>query len=289
VAVVHGAAWPLEPSFFDYLPRSYAEAMIEAVTATVADATRVIVPSEYTQRGLVQGCDITVERVHAVPHGVDIEMFHPGRTGGRSRVAGELGTDSPYVLFASIPTIQQKNLGVLKAAMGMLAEQGRPHALVIAGGVAGGESPDELAAVVEEPRGMEGRVVWLGHVDDAHLAALMAECAAFCLPSLFESFGLTSLEAMACGAPVVVSNRGALPEVVGNAALTTEPTAHDLATTLGRVIDDEDLALRLRVAGRARAETMTWEQTADGWLEVLQIAARGRATTTGDLSARDAP
>jgi glycosyltransferase involved in cell wall biosynthesis len=289
VAVVHGAAWPIEPSFFEYLPRTYADAMIAAVTATVANATLVIVPSEYARRGLVQGCDISPGDVYAVPHGVDIETFHPARTGGRGLVAAELGTAVPYVLFASIPTIRQKNLALLKTAMGMLAERARPHVLVIAGGVAGGESADELGAVVEEAPGMEGRVLWLGHVDDTQLAGLMAECAAFCLPSLFESFGLTALEAMACGAPVVVSDRGALPEVVGDAALTVEPTAPALATALERVIDDEGLGSRLRAAGRARAETMTWERTADGWLEVLQIAADGRTWTAGDLTARDAP
>ena len=144
---------------------------------------------------------------------------------------------------------------------------------MIAGGTAGGESDDALAAVDAELEGAPGRVAWLGHVDDEQLAGLMAECDAFCLPSLFESFGLTALEAMACGAPVVVADRGALPEVVGDAAILSEPTPEALADALARVLGDEELSGRLRAAGRARAETMTWQVTAAGWRRVLMRAA----------------
>jgi glycosyltransferase involved in cell wall biosynthesis len=273
VAVVHGAAWPVEDTFFDYVPRAYADSLIRAVTATVAGAQQLIVPSEYTRRGIVQACSVSPDDVYPVPHGVDLAMFHPKRAGGHEVVANALGERRPYVLFASIPTIQQKNLGVLKQAMATLAQRGSPHALVIAGGVAGGESQEELAAVVAEPPGLEDRVLWLGHLGDEQLAGLMAECDVFCLPSLFESFGLTSLEALACGAPTVVSNRGALPEVVGDAALKVDPTPDAIAAALERVLSDHSLASELRAAGRARAEELPWDRTADGWLHVLQVAA----------------
>jgi glycosyltransferase involved in cell wall biosynthesis len=279
VAVIHGAAWSIEDNFFEYVPRAYAEMLIRAVKATVAGAELLIVPSEYARRGVVRGCAVSADDVYPVPHGVDSEVFKPDRTGGRDLVSNKLGEPWPYVLFASIPAIQQKNLAALKQAMSALARRGAPHALVIAGGLAGGESPEELAAISHEPPGMEGRVLWLGHVSDEHLAGLMAECAAFCLPSMFESFGLTALEAMACGAPVVVSNRGALPEVVGDAALQVEPTAEELESALDRVLGDDTLASRLRRAGRARAERMTWDRTADGWLDVLRLAADARAST----------
>ena len=274
VTVVHGAAWTTESSFFDWVPRPYAEAVIAATEATVMSATLAIVPSEYTRSGLIDACAVAPEEVFVVPHGVDSAVFHPARDGGRELVATASGTRRPYVLFASIPSIAQKNLAALKQAMALLATRGREHALVIAGGH-GDETAEERAEVLAEPSGMEGRIVWVGHADDDRLATLMAGCDAFCLPSMFESFGLTALEAMACGAPVVVSNRGALPEVVGDAALTAEPEAEALAVALDRVLGDADLASRLRRAGRARAEEMTWERTADGWLEVLRRAARG--------------
>ena len=96
----------------------------------------------------------------------------------------------------------------------------------------------------------------------------MAGAAAFCLPSLYEGFGLTALEAMACGAPVVVSDRGSLPEVVGDAGIVTAPTAAAIAEALRRVLSEPELAARLSAAGPARAAEFTWARTAAGWLAV---------------------
>jgi glycosyltransferase involved in cell wall biosynthesis/O-antigen/teichoic acid export membrane protein len=273
VAVVHGSAWQLDDGLLETIPRAYAEPLIKSTEETIACADMVIVPSQYTRRGLTEGYGMDPHSVVTVPHGVDADVFHPERGGGRARVAEALGEERPYVLFASIPTIGQKNLAALREAVAGLAARGLPHALVIAGGPAGGETPEALAAVDAELDGAPGRVAWLGHLDDEALAGLMAECDAFCLPSLFESFGLTALEAMACGAPVVVSDRGALPEVVGDAAIVAEPTAAALEEALARVLTDPELATWLRGAGRARAETMTWAATAAGWRRVLATAA----------------
>jgi len=272
VAVVHGSAWMLDPASLDLVPSEFAEAIVESTEATLRSASFVIVPSEYTRRGLTEGHGIPEERVFVVPHGVDAEVFKPTRKGGRAQVAAKLGQERPYVLFASIPSIPQKNLPALKQAVVRLAERGLPHALAIAGGTAGGESQALLDEIAAELPGFPGRVAWLGHVGDRELAGLMAEADAFCLPSLFESFGLTALEAMACGAPVVASNRGALPEVVGNAAILSDPEPEALEAALWRVLTDPALAGGLREAGRARAEGMTWERTAAGWLTALRRA-----------------
>jgi glycosyltransferase involved in cell wall biosynthesis len=273
VAVVHGSAWMLDPAALELMPREFAEPFVASTEATLEAASYVIVPSEFTRRGLTDGHGFPAERVVAVPHGVDPEAFRPSRRGGRALAAAALGHDLPYVLFASIPSIRQKNLPALKQAVAGLGRRGLPHALVIAGGTAGGEPPAVLEEIAADLPGLPGRVAWLGHLGDRELAALMAEADAFCLPSLFESFGLTALEAMACGAPVVASNQGALPEVVGDAALLAEPTPDALEAALLHVLTDAELADRLRARGRARAEAMTWERTADGWLAVLERAA----------------
>jgi len=99
----------------------------------------------------------------------------------------------------------------------------------------------------------------LGYVDQKLLPDLYAGATAFALPTLYEGFGLPVLEAMACGVPVVASNRGALPEVCGNAALLVDPTDADaLAEAVLAAIGDS----ALRDAGLARARSFTWERTA---------------------------
>jgi glycosyltransferase involved in cell wall biosynthesis len=273
VSVIHGSAWMLDADVLQLMPSEFAEPFVAATEAALERSALAIVPSEYTRRGLTEGGAMTEERVVVVPHGVDLAVFNPARAGGRRLVSAALGEDRPYVLFASIPSIRQKNLAALKKAMTRLAARGLPHALVIAGGTAGGEPPELLEEIAADLPGVAGRVAWLGHVDDAQLAGLMAEADAFCLPSLFEAFGLTALEALASGAPVVASNRGALPEVVGEAAVVSEPSPDGLEAALLRVLSDPHLAERLRAAGPERAATMTWGRTADGWLRALELAA----------------
>jgi glycosyltransferase involved in cell wall biosynthesis len=277
VAMLHGAPWPLEEeAVSENVPRAFAEPFIAATEALLEVASLVIVPSEYARRGLERGYGLGPDEVFVVPLGVDARAFSPSAGRGGDLTTAAFGRRLPYVLFVSIPSIRQKNLAALRAAMGDLAARGFPHGLVIAGGTAGGESQEELAAIVEEIPGTTGRVAWLGHVDDAQLASLMAGCSAFCLPSLFDSFPLGVLEAMACGAPIVVSNRGGLPEMVGDAGLVVEPVPATIADALERVLTDPDLAATLGAAARARAEKMSWERTADGWLEVLRRAAAAR-------------
>ncbi len=184
------------------------------------------------------------------------------------------GPDRPYVLFAA--TLHpRKNLHAVRAAMGILVDSGFPHALAIVAG----PPPDRLefseldraadAPLPEAP----GRIARIRRPSQAQLAALMAGADAFCLPSFSEGFGLTVLEAMACGAPVVVSNRGSLPEVVGEAGITVEPTPEGVAEGLRRVLSDDARAGRMRVKGRAWAEMFPWSRTVDGWMSVLELAA----------------
>jgi alpha-1,3-rhamnosyl/mannosyltransferase len=211
---------------------------------------------------------VAPERVTAVAHGVDPRRFRPGLRGGARRVG------APYVLFAAA-VHPRKNLAALRDAMAGLARRGWPHVLVVAGGPAAdrADSSDLEEAAGAELPGAPGRVRRVEALDTRELASLMAGAAAFCLPSHWEGFGLTALEAMACGTPVVVSDRGALPEVVGDAGLVVSPDAADVEEALDRVLGDAALAERLGRAGRARAEGFTWRRTAEGWTAVLRDMA----------------
>jgi glycosyltransferase involved in cell wall biosynthesis len=101
----------------------------------------------------------------------------------------------------------------------------------------------------------------LGPVPDAYLPGLYAGARAFVLPSLYEGFGLTCLEAMACGTPVVAARAGALPETCGDAARYTDPHDHaGIADAIEHAMDDA----RLREEGPRRAASFTWERTARG-------------------------
>ena len=118
------------------------------------------------------------------------------------------------------------------------------------------------------------RAVVVGPVDEATKHAWFDAADVFCLPSLLEGFGLPVLEAMGHGTPVVTSADTATAEVAGDAGLTVDPTDEwAIAGALHAVLDDGKLAARLADAGRIRAASRRWSDTADGLIAVYREVA----------------
>jgi alpha-1,3-rhamnosyl/mannosyltransferase len=125
-----------------------------------------------------------------------------------------------------------------------------------------GSATHELERAIDAANG-HGWVHRAGYVTDEVLAALYSTARAVAFPSLYEGFGLPALEALACGAVLVASSAGALPEVCGDAALLVPPEDVDaLAAALASAVSDEVVRERLRAAGPPQAARFTWERTA---------------------------
>ncbi|MGQ9904124.1 MAG: glycosyltransferase family 4 protein, partial [Anaerolineae bacterium] len=121
--------------------------------------------------------------------------------------------------------------------------------------------------------GLESRVRFVGQIAQDALPAWYNACAVFAYPSLYEGFGMPALEAMACGAPVVVSNVTSLPEVVGDAAILVAPTdARGLADALAGVLRDPGRRQQMRAASLRRAAQFTWQATAARTIETYRQA-----------------
>jgi alpha-1,3-rhamnosyl/mannosyltransferase len=120
-----------------------------------------------------------------------------------------------------------------------------------------------------------GRVVVTGFVSDEELVRLYSGAAVFLFPSLAEGFGFPVLEAMACGAPVVCSDRTSLPEVVGDAGLLADPEDDAaLAAACERVLSEDGLAERLRERGLERAAGYSWERCANATVGAYERVTR---------------
>jgi glycosyltransferase involved in cell wall biosynthesis len=267
VVQVHEAGWA-DPELRAFLDSTFADGIEANTRAAVELAARVITPSAAARDQVIEVFGLPGERVHAVPHGVAHELFRPGLAG-----AARLVGDAPYVLFVGV-LHPRKNLAAVREAVRDLAASGLPHVLAVVGNPAADTRAERFEREARsELDGQPGRVIVLRDLRDGELAALMAGAAVFCLPSFYEGFGLPVLEAMACGAPVVVSDRGALPEVVGDAGLVVEPTPAAVSAAVRRVVSEPELAARMRERSVARAAGFDWARTAAGWLEVLTLAA----------------
>lgn len=232
-----------------------------AVATSIRRADAVTVPSRFVRAELPQRFpDIPPERVHAVAWGVDEAFRERPRDEARLALA-HLRLPERYVLF--VGTLEpRKNLRTLLAAWRRLVQAGNAAGdLVIAGRLGWDFAPllEEMATPA-----LARRVHRLGYVAQHDLPALYAAADAFVYPSLEEGFGFPPLEAMACGIPVVASDRSALAENLAGAALLVPPTDDvALAAAIARVQQDAALRADLRDRGLERAVCFHWRAAAD--------------------------
>jgi len=225
-------------------------------------ASRVIVSSWQTAHEVETRLGVDASRIVLCPAGAP----------DWARDVGAATTRTPrHVLFLGTLEPRKNIAGLLDAWERVLAALPDAPPLVLAGR-ATPETERDRERLRREP--LAGHVRAEGYVDDAGRQALYRDAAALVVPSFHEGFGLTALEAMACGVPVVASNRGSLPDVVGDAGLLVDPAdAGAMAQALLAAIGDANVRARLIAAGHARAESFSWDASAATLIDAYRAAA----------------
>ena len=229
-------------------------------------AAAVITDSEYSKRSIVAMLGVSDAKVTVIPVALGAE-FKPEPLA--DAVGLRYGIVPPYILYVG-NFLPHKNVPrLIQAYAGLGRELKATYQLVLAGG--GGREHrnalDRLAGSLD----VADRVLFTGFIDDVNLPAIYSRCTLFVLPSLEEGFGLPALEAMACGAPVVASNRAAIPEVVGDAAVLFDPeNVSAIAEAMTMALSQQDVRERMRRQGLVRAGAFTLERTAGRVVALLR-------------------
>jgi glycosyltransferase involved in cell wall biosynthesis len=226
----------------------------------------VIADSESTRRDIVSAYGLPEDRLRVVPAGYDKRVFHPGRTAETAHDPGRL----PYILFVG-NLLPHKNILRLLDAFSLVARRA-PCRLIIRGE----GHPTFIREISARIATLSsGRLVEVrSYALPEQLGELYRGARLLVLPSLSEGFGLTALEAMACGVPVIASNTSSVPEVVGDAGILVDPTdTVALGDAMYKVLTSEALRRELSARGLERARRFSWRRTALDVLAVLEEAA----------------
>jgi glycosyltransferase involved in cell wall biosynthesis len=234
----------------------------------VTRAAAVITLTESSRRDIVNVLQVPEEKVHVV-HGAAGPLFRPDVDAvDIARVRRAHALPDEFVLY--VGTVEpRKNLDRLLQAFAHARHAGRTEHLVLAGQL--GWKYESLLAQVERD-GLRDAVHLLGYVDDCDLPALYALARVFAFPSHYEGFGLPIVESMACGTPVLTSDRPATAEVAGGAAVLVDPLdGRAMGDALTELLGDDLLRQRLRADGLARARSFSWARAAEETARVYRL------------------
>lgn len=248
------------------LGRLYYRAMMEAA---VRRADRVITVSEFSRIDITRYLSFSPQKIDVIHPAVDPRFTRMDDWKQVERVLARHGIAQDYVLYTGICKPRKNHAGLLRAFRYFLG-MGQQAQLVIAGPTDGGER--ELQAMAAE-LGVSRQVVFTGLVDDTDLRALYTRARVYACPSLYEGFGFTVLEAMACGTPVVSSRETSLPEVAGDAALYADArNPEEFGAAIHRVFTDTALCEQLIDAGTRNLARFNWGPAAEHTLRVYEQA-----------------
>ncbi len=250
----------VRPGFKNWLVSKYARPLIHLA---VRKARQVITVSHFSKADIEREFPAAVDKTKAIHNGIlrpvgprlnesELQLFREHRN-----------LLQPLVLFVGNP-MPHKNLEGVFAAVQIASDRGCPVSLALAGC-----QPGKLARFGTLPP----RVSVLGYLSNEDLHKLYCAADVLILPSLYEGFGLTIVEAMAAGLPVITSNVTSMPEIAGNAAITIDPRDYaSIADALIRVIREPSVKQTMITKGRLRAADFSWEVSAEQHLAAYALA-----------------
>lgn len=256
----------------EYAWRKISRAYFGIVSASARRAQAVITVSECSKGDIMKILGLPAERIHVIGNAVDAS-FYPIRDAWQlANVRERYGIAPRFVLYFGGFDMRKNVRRIIEAYSYLPESLRREYQLVIAGRYQHLGHP-----LFPDPRetvsrlGLERYVIFTGQIREQDKAPLYSAATVYMFPSLYEGFGMTVLEAMACGTPVVTSNLSALPEVVGDAGVLVDPyDAEQISRALAELLENQGRREELSRRGLERARRFTWPQVADQTVRVYK-------------------
>ncbi len=243
----------------------YDIAMTQLAKLYASRAHGIITDSEFSKQSIVSTLGINAGKIRAFPVALP-PSFHPTPLTQTTRAKYNLS--SPYILYIGNFKPHKNLVRLLEAYAHIESSIRNTFRLVV-----GGRDQDNQPALQGRVHtlGLDDHVQFTGHIEDEDLPSLYSGASLLVLPSLVEGFGLTALEAMGCGCPVAASNRAAIPEVVGEAAVLFDPeNVESIGAAMTKVLTQPALQHQCTEQGLVRAQQFSPDQTTARVLDFLK-------------------
>lgn len=278
VVTIHDLTTLLEPQ---YNHSARARLYNALVSAAARGASHILTDSFSSKLDIMDHLGVAEQDITAVYLGVG-PQFQPGTSGSDNlmEMATAAKYDLPefYTLYLGGYETHKNVMNLLHAYTYVAQALGDEYPLLLAGNKPATQSanyPDYDGMI--ERSGLSKYVRWIGYVDEEDKPLLYQRAGVFVFPSRREGFGLPPLEAMACGTPVVTSDGGSLPEIVGAAGFVFDPDdVHGMAGAIIAILTEDNLAADMRRQGVIQAANFKWENTATETLLVYDRVANAR-------------
>jgi glycosyltransferase involved in cell wall biosynthesis len=243
----------------DYSTPEFRDQFAKQARAAAERSDLIIAVSKFTAGQVHDLLKVPESRIRVIPHGTRQPQSPPP------------GDDARENLILHVGAIQKrKNLiRLIEAFESITGAHADSWRLVLAGAASGFQSQEIISRIARSPARAQIKVT--GYISETALEDFYRRARIFAFPSLDEGFGIPVIEAMARGVPVLTSNRSALPEAAGGAALLVDPTDQEsIAEGLTKLVNDPELRSELRNKGLARAARATWDIAVESTWAVYQ-------------------
>lgn len=252
---------------------------------TARNAHAIISPSRASALDIQRVLGVAQDRITVIPEAASPDLKPDAEGAASGMIRERFGIAGPY--FFNIGGLDvRKNVPLLVESFAdALSELPKTMSLVIAGQAHSGNTRvfPPIEPVIRA-HGLQGRVHLLGRVSDDDRRILLQAAMACVTPSTYEGFGLTPLEAMACGTPVIAANSSSFPEVIGEAGMLIEPERAAITQAMVRLAGTPDLQDRLAAAGLERASQFSWAKAAEATAGVYRrVALSERSLSNGNI------